>query len=140
MKAKLLLTLLFALLLAQKGFCQLNVSYHQSSLPFIAVGYESVHWTPELRLNTDIYTSDLSAEVVVPYKIVRKESYYLDAGLGFRAGLNQGLLVPVGLSVFPFERKQFGFHTELAWLTGIGGSSSVLRGSWGITFRFKEKS
>lgn len=127
-------------LAAVPGFAQIVVSYHQSSLPFVGVGYEFERFMPELRVSTDVYTSDFSAEVVLPYKFLRKEDYYLDAGLGLRAGDFDGLVVPVGLSVFPFEKKQFGFHTEVALLGSFGGElNPVLRGSWGIMFRFWER-
>ncbi|RDV15981.1 hypothetical protein DXT99_06295 [Pontibacter diazotrophicus] len=135
-----LLVLLTSLFIAKEGFSQINVSYHQSNLPFLAVGYEFSKWTPEFRLSTDVFTEDMSAEVVVPYKIIRKEDYYLDAGLGLRLGEFSGVLLPVGLSVFPFEKKQFGFHTEAALLTNIGSEvDMIFRGSWGITFRFRER-
>ncbi|GAB3819737.1 hypothetical protein GCM10028895_18580 [Pontibacter rugosus] len=128
-------------LAALPGFAQVNTSYHQSSIPFIAVGYEFERFAPELRFSTDVYTgSNFSLEAVLPYKFLRKEDYYLDAGLGVRAGEFDGLVIPVGLSVFPFEKKQFGFHTEVALLGSFGSSlDPIFRGSWGITFRFSER-
>lgn len=94
----------------------------------------------KVRLDTDVFAEDMSLEAVVPYKFIRKEDYYLDAGLGLRIGDFSGIVLPIGLSIFPFEKKQFGFHTEAALLTNIGSETSlVFRGSWGITFRFRER-
>jgi hypothetical protein len=44
-----------------------------------------------------------------------------------------GLVVPLGINIYPLTTKQFGFHIELA---PIIGESGVLRGSWGIRYRF----
>lgn len=134
-----LLVLLTSMFIAREGFSQMNVSYHQSRLSFVAVGYEFSKWTPELRLSTDVFIDEMSVEVVVPYKVIQREDYYLDAGLGLRVGDYDGLLLPVGLSVFPFEKKQFGFHTEAAIITVLEeGVNSIFRGSIGIQFRFRE--
>lgn len=139
MKASFFAALLLAMA-AVPAAAQVTASYHQTSAPFAAVGYEFERFAPELRINTNVYTDDFSAELVLPYKFLRKQMYYLDAGLGIRAGFDDGLVVPVGLSVFPFERKQFGFHSELALLTNFGSSlDPILRGSWGITLRFSER-
>ncbi|GHA53962.1 hypothetical protein [Pontibacter akesuensis] len=138
---RLILAAALLALAAVPAFAQVNVSYHQSSIPFVAVGYEFDRLAPEIRLSTDVYTDDsFSVEAVLPYKFLRREDYFLDAGLGARIGDFDGVVVPVGLSVYPFEKKQFGFHTEVALLSNVGGDlNPILRGSWGITFRFAER-
>ncbi|MCC9165587.1 hypothetical protein [Pontibacter harenae] len=127
---------LFALLLTGgKAFSQFNAAYHQSSLPFASVSYDFNRFHPDLRLSTDVLTRDLSAELTLNYKFINKDSYYMYSGLGFRGNNFQGFVLPVGLTVFPFERKMFGFHSEVA-VIGLGNDVPALRGSWGIKVRF----
>jgi hypothetical protein len=45
-------------------------------------------------------------------------------------------VVPIGVNIYPFSNKNFGFHIELA---PIIGWDDVLRGSWGIRYRFPRK-
>jgi len=56
------------------------------------------------------------------------------AGLGGRIRILEGIVVPVSLNIYPFENKSFGFQIELA---PILRESSLLRGSWGIRYRFE---
>ena len=42
------------------------------------------------------------------------------------------VVVPIGLNIYPFSSKAFGFQMELAPIIG----DDVLRGSWGIRYRF----
>jgi hypothetical protein len=48
-----------------------------------------------------------------------------------------GLVIPVGLNIFPFETKSFGFHIELSPIIAFD-DEALLRGSWGIRYRFLE--
>ncbi|MBI6116340.1 hypothetical protein [Salegentibacter maritimus] len=131
---KKLLFLAFALFFIPKSYGQLNVSYHQSNLPFIAVGYDiNERFTPEFRLGTDQFISDLSLEAVLNYKFIRKEDYDFYAGLGYRINISEGLVAPVGLNFYPFNKKKFGFHIEAA---PILLDADILRGSFGIRYRF----
>ncbi|EMR02628.1 hypothetical protein [Cesiribacter andamanensis] len=119
------------------SFAQLSVGYHQSSLPMLAIGYEiKGRLMPELRLATDIdLEEDFSPELVLSYQVLDKSSYEVYAGLGYRANAFQGPLLPLGLNLYPLERKAFGFHLELAPILVVE-SGLVLRGSWGIRYRF----
>jgi hypothetical protein len=114
---------------------QLNVAYHQSNLPFVAASYDFGRFHPDFRVNVDAFTSDLSPELTLNYKFVNKEDYYVYAGVGARTNSLAGGVLPVGAVVFPFAKKRLGFHSELA-VIGIGEYGTVLRGSWGIKFRF----
>jgi hypothetical protein len=116
------------------AFSQLGVSFHQSNLPFIGVNYEfKERFRPELRVGTDQYFEDLTLEAVFTYDIINKDAYEFYAGLGLRTDFEPGLVIPVGLNIYPFTEKKFGFHIELS---PILGGSEVLRGSWGIRYRF----
>ncbi len=116
-------------------FAQLSVGYHQSGLPFASISYEiKGRLVPELRLSTDTYLGEsFSPEFVLTYQFLNKEDYEFYSGLGFRANDFQGVVLPIGFNFFPFEQKKFGFHLELA---PIINDNPILRGSWGIRYRF----
>ena len=128
------LLILFSL---SSSFAQLSVGYHQSNLPFVSVGYEiNKRLMPELRLATDIDLDDnFSPELVLLYQFSNRDAYEFYAGLGYRVNTFQGLVLPVGLNIFPFNQQNFGFHIEVAPLLEPDGAK-VLRGSWGIRYRF----
>lgn len=115
------------------SYAQLGVSYHQSSLPFIGVQYDLGDWLPELRLGTNQSFSNFSLEGVVLYKFINKDEYEFYGGIGGRTNILSGLVIPVGLNVYPLADKNFGVHLEAA---PILGNTHYLRGSFGIRYRF----
>lgn len=128
--------IIFFFLFSTPAFAQFGVSFNQSNLPFIGLNYEiNNRLFPELRIGTDNYFGETSLEVTVNYIFKRSETVNVYAGLGGRVQILDGLVVPLGLHIYPFEEKNFGFQMEVA---GILGSSGLLRGSWGIRYRFKE--
>jgi len=119
------------------AFGQAGISFHQSNLPFVGLNYEiKGKIRPELRIGTDTYFEDISVEGIVTYDLINKEDYEFYAGLGIRANGFTGLVIPIGLNVFPLTTKQFGFHIELTPIIGEGG---ILRGSWGIRYKFLKR-
>ena len=115
-------------------FAQFGVNFHQSNLPFVGLNYEIKNrLRPELRIGTDNYFEETTLEAVVTYDLVEKPDYEVYAGIGGRISKFEGLVVPVGVNVYPFSIKQFGFHIELA---GLVGEASLIRGSWGIRYQF----
>ncbi len=64
---------------------------------------------------------------------MRNETVNVYAGIGGRVGNFEGLVIPVGLNIYPFDKKNFGFQIELA---PILTEESLLRGSGGIRYRF----
>lgn len=125
------------LLMPAIGFSQAGISFHQSNLPFVGFNYEfKSKLRPEIRVGTDNYFDALSVEGVLTYDFARREEYDLYGGVGLRLNGFAGVVVPLGINVYPFTAKQFGFHVELA---PIVGEESILRGSWGIRYRFKKK-
>ena len=124
------------LLISNSAFAQFGVSAHQSNIPFVGFNYEfAEHIRPELRIGTDNYFELVSIELEATYDILNKEDYEFYAGLGARFNLYGGLVVPIGLNIFPFNKKSFGFHIELSPIITFG-DESLLRGSWGIRYRF----
>lgn len=118
-------------------FAQFGVSFHQSNLPFVGLNYETKsRLRPELRIGTDTYFEAISVEGIVSYDLINNDDYELYAGLGGRLNGFAGLVIPVGLNIYPLPAKQIGVHIELA---PIIGDANLLRGSWGIRYRFKKK-
>ena len=116
------------------AYSQTTVAFHQSNLPFIGVNHQfGDRFIPEFRVGTDQYFDDLSAELAANYMLKKTDRYEFYAGLGGRVGSYSGILIPVGLNIYPFEQKDFGFQMEAA---GIVGDANLLRGSFGIRYRF----
>ena len=90
---------------------------------------------PELRVGTDNYFEAISLEAVITYDLLKKEDYEFYAGLEVRTNDYTGLVIPIGVNLYPLTTKQFGFHIELS---PIFGDENIFRGSWGIRFRFKK--
>ncbi len=131
---KKLILLAFFGLISTVSFAQWTVSYHQSNLPFLGVNKQlGERWLPEFRVGTDQYFSDISIELDANYILKKTDRFEFYGGLGGRAGGFTGLVIPVGLNIYPFEQKDFGFHIEAA---GIVGEQSIFRGSFGIRYRF----
>jgi hypothetical protein len=133
-----LFTMIFCFCTINVSFAQFGVSVHQSNLPFIGLNYEvNDRFVPELRLGIDTYLNNMTVEAVATYQFVNKEDHELYVGLGGRANNMAGLVIPVGAHFFPFASKTFGFHIELAPIVSDG--SMIVRGSWGIRYRFRKK-
>jgi hypothetical protein len=132
--------LLLALLLGATTLAaQWTVSFHQSFLPFAGLGYDlGDRFRLEARVGTDLDFNSVTAEGVVLFDILDNEDYELYAGLGGHTNDPfNGLVIPVGLNIYPFAEKRFGFHIELAPLLGIPfdapdwiKENTRLRGSW----------
>jgi hypothetical protein len=118
------------------AFAQFGANFHQTNIPFVGINYEvKDRIRPEFRLGVDAYLEDLSAEFITTYDMLNKEDYELYGGVGVRGGEFTGLVIPIGLNVYPFSKKNFGFHLELA---PIIGEDNILRGSWGIRYKFRK--
>ncbi|MCF2506319.1 hypothetical protein L0663_23190 [Dyadobacter sp. CY107] len=133
-----LLTIIFCFFSINFSFAQFGVSVHQSNLPFIGLNYELAdRFVPELRLGIDTQLENMSVEAVATYQFINKQDVEVYVGLGGRANAIAGLVAPIGAHFFPFPAKNFGFHIELAPIISEG--STIVRGSWGIRYRFKQK-
>jgi hypothetical protein len=116
---------------------QFGISFHQSNLPFVGFQFEiKERLRPELRIGTDEYFENLSVEVVVNYDIVNKADYEIYGGAGVRGNMFEGLVIPIGVNIYPLAEKNFGFHIELAPI--ISEDDAILRASWGIRYKFRK--
>uniref|UniRef100_UPI0040477139 hypothetical protein n=1 Tax=Roseivirga sp. TaxID=1964215 RepID=UPI0040477139 len=123
---------------AQVSKAQVGVSIHQTNIPFVGVNYQiKENYITELRFGTDNFFSNIGVEGVITRLIKRDEDFQFYGGLGIRLNTFQGLIIPVGLNLYPFDNKQFGFHMELAGM--IVDEGELLRATWGIRYRFKKK-
>lgn len=121
-------------LISTVSFAQWTVSYHQSNLPFLGVNKQiGEKWLPEFRVGTDNFIDDVSLELVVNHIFYKNERIDFYGGIGGRVQSFAGLVIPVGLNIYPFEQKDFGLHIEAA---GLVGEQSLFRGSFGIRYRF----
>lgn len=131
MKAVLIIAFFIA---SHACLAQFGVGMHQSNLPFASLSYEiRDRLRPELRIGVDNYLEDIYGEGVVVYDILNKNDYEFYAGVGLKTEPIAGVVVPIGLNFYPLATKKFGFHIELA---PILGEEDILRGSWGIRYRF----
>lgn len=133
---KILLTLIFCVSFAFLSQAQWTVSYHQSDLPFVGVNKQlGEKWIPEFRLGTNSFTRFLSLELVANYMVKSDEDLQIYLGLGGRVNTFPGVVIPTGINYYPFAKKDFGFHLEVAPIisTQTGG---LLRGSLGFRYRF----
>lgn len=131
---KKLILLAFFGFISTASFAQWTVSYHQSNLPFLGVNKQfGERFLPEFRVGTDQFFSDLSLELNANLIIKSTDRFQFYGGLGGRIGDFAGLVIPLGLNIYPFEQKDFGFHIEGA---GLLGDQSIFRGSFGIRYRF----
>lgn len=134
--------LILLMLGAQLSHAQLGISYHQSNLPFAGVNYEIAdRFLVELRLSTDVDFVLFTPEMAASYQFLDKGDYEIYGGLGARVTTSgndyfTGVVIPFGAHFFPFEQKNFGFHVELAPIIRGAEDGSLLRGSWGIRYRF----
>ncbi len=134
MKKIILLSLLG--LISTVSFAQWTVTYHQSNLPFIGVNKQiGERWLPEFRVGVDSYIEDLGFELVANYLLKNEEDTQIYVGLGGRARLFPGAVIPLGINYFPFSKKEFGFHLEAAPILAFD-DGVIFRGSFGIRYRF----
>lgn len=131
---KILFFSLFFGLISTASFAQWTVSYHQSNLPFLGVNKQlGEKWLPEFRVGTDNFIDNVSLELVINHIFYKNDRIDFYGGLGGRIQSFEGLVIPVGLNIYPFERKDFGLHIEAAQFIGEG---NIFRGSFGIRYRF----
>lgn len=117
------------------SYGQLGISYHQSNLSFAGVNYQlGERFLPEFRMGANVLLDNFAPELVINYQFVKKEDYQVYAGLGGRIQIDEGIVLPLGVNIYPFENKQFGFQTELAT---VFSDNQIFRGSWGIRYHFK---
>ena len=132
-----LFTVLGSYLQAQPG-----ISFHQSNLPFFDFHYsflDDQRMDLGLRLGVDNFVEDLPVEFALTYDVAVEDAFRAYIGGGFRINIFEGLVIPAGLKVYPFEKVPgLGLHIELTPIIVVDDIDAdiLLRGSWGIRYEF----
>ncbi|MBN7814408.1 hypothetical protein [Algoriphagus pacificus] len=135
---KKLLIIAFFGLISVSSYSQTTITFHQSNLPFLGVNYQfGEKFIPEFRVGTDTFFETMSAELVANYIFTKTDRFEFYGGAGLRVGAFDGVVVPIGLNIYPFEQKDFGFHIEGAPTVAFD-DGSLFRGSFGIRYRFNK--
>ncbi len=120
-----------------QSFAQIGVNFNTGAYHFAAVNYEiKGRLVPELRIYAVSY--ELALAPVVMYHFVNKQDieFYSGLGIGLTSSDPFGVLIPIGLNLYPFENKKFGFQGELSPILGEANAVGV---SLGIRYRFSKE-
>lgn len=112
---------------------QFGVSYHllHSNL---SLSYQiNDKFIPEVRISTNQLLESLDLEAAFSYIFYHDNLVDTYVGAGISTESNTYLMVPFGLNIYPFEKKNFGFLLEVSPMLG---ESAYLRGDIGIRYRF----
>lgn len=124
------LLVLFCLTFAAKA--QFGVAYHLTFDSFFGFNYQiKDKFLPELRLSTN--TNIVDVEATFSYIFQHNDFSDVYAGLGISTLGDWYVTIPVGINVYPFNIKNFGFHMEA---TPMILGDFIFRGSIGIRYRF----
>ena len=130
---KKLYLLLILILSSTLTYAQWGVEFIASNLSQLSVNYEiNERIRPGVAIGTDTYFEDISIEVTGTYDILDRSEFEVYVGAGARFNYFSGVVIPVGVNVYPFETARLGFKIEIA---PIIGDESVLRGGAGLRIR-----
>ena len=123
-----------------KGYSQISTSFYMNeSNSKVAIGYEfnDKLWT-DLRIYSGTNIGNLTPEIVLNYNFVRKENYDTYIGGGVILNNINGLVIPIGIAVKPFENfKNLSFNIEFNPLYEIDLNDLYIRGFIGIRYKLK---
>jgi hypothetical protein len=140
-----LLCIIGLVLLPFLSFSQSIVSYHQSPNGGEAsYAYEfNDKFRPEIRLFPNTLMDDFFVKLMFSYDWIEKNDYEFYSGISIIGSTigHATVGLPIGLNVYPFENKSFGFLMEFAPAFPFGeGNGAYFTGSWGIRYRFNSSS
>ena len=138
---KLKLTIFFCLsIIYFKGYSQISTSFYMNeSNSKVAIGYEFNNklWT-DLRIYSGTNIKNFTPEIVLNYNFVRKENYETYIGGGVILNNINGVVIPIGIAVRPFENlKNLSFNIEFNPLYEIDFNDLFIRGFIGIRYKLK---
>ncbi len=123
-----------------KGYSQLSTSFYlNESNSKVAIGYEfnDKLWT-DLRIYSGTNIENFTPEIVLNYNFVRKENYNTYIGGGIILNNINGVVIPLGIAVKPFESlKNLSFNIEFNPIYEIDFSDLFIRGFIGIRYKLK---
>jgi hypothetical protein len=103
----------------------------------LAIGYEFNEklWT-DLRIYSGTNLANLTPELVLNYNFIRKENYYTYVGGGVLFNNINGLVVPIGIGIQPFENlKNLSLNVEFNPLYETDFNELFIRGFVGIRYK-----
>lgn len=140
MKTKKLFFTLILGVIYFNSYSQISASFYQNeSNSKIAIGYEfnDKLWT-DLRLYSGTNIDNITPEIVLNYNVVRKEKYDTYIGAGVVLNNINGIIIPVGLGIKPFENlRNLSLNIELNPLYEIDLEDLFIRGFIGVRYIFK---
>lgn len=127
-------------IIAPNVYSQITTSFYTNeSNSKIALGYEfSDSLWADFRLYSGTSSGNITPEIVLNYNFINKENYYTYFGGGFIFNNINGIVVPVGIGIKPFENlKNLSFNIELNSLYEIDFNDIFTRGFIGIRYTLK---
>lgn len=120
---------------------QLSISYQYSSLDKIGLGINITQrlWA-DLRIYGNTFIESITPELAVLYNLSLKESHEIYMGAGAVVNYFNGIIVPFGVQIRPFEKfRNFSFQIEFQPLIEVEIEDLLLQASAGIRYRFGRK-
>jgi hypothetical protein len=144
------LTSLFCLI-SETSLSQFTISYHRANYSFVGINTSVLKKRVVVELRVGAFpNNDFPVEFDLLYKILSKPSYELYGGVAaVREPWYWRPLIPAGINCYPFGKKRFGFHLEVA--AGfrpindpfedfvVFNSWAELRSSIGFRYRFLKR-
>lgn len=118
---------------------QISVSFYgnaHNSKVGVAYDFNEKLWA-EVRLYSGTSLGNITAEAVLNYNFLRRETYETYFGGGIVVNNLNGLILPVGARFTPFESlENFSFHIELQPMYEVDYEDVILYGFGGIRYKF----
>ncbi|WNB16978.1 hypothetical protein [Marivirga arenosa] len=137
-----IITLLF-LTVSSFAYSQSIVSYHQSpNGGQAAYAYEfNERFRPEIRLYPNTAIEDFLVKLMFNYDLIDKENHEFYSGISLLGSTVGGATfgLAVGINIYPFENKNFGFLMEFSPNIPLDEAGTpYFSGSWGIRYRLQK--
>ncbi|MFN3640952.1 MAG: hypothetical protein ACK4UK_08535 [Flavobacterium sp.] len=133
---KLLITLILGFVVTM-SYSQTTTSFYlNESNSKLAIGYEFNEklWT-DFRIYSGTNISNFTPEIVLNYNFLRKENYYTYVGGGIILNNINGIVVPFGVGIKPFENmKNLSINIEFNPLYEIDLDDLFIRGFIGLRY------
>lgn len=134
------LLIIVLLIFATKASSQITTSFYtNSSNSKFAIGYNfnDKLWT-DLRIYSGTDIDNFTPEAVLNYNFLNKDSYETYLGAGVILNNINGVVVPVGIGIKPFENlKNLSINLEFNPLYEFDHSNLFIRGFIGIRYKLK---
>lgn len=138
-KKNLILTIIIAVF-SFNSYSQISTSFYQNdSYSKIAIGYEfNEKLWGDVRIYSGTNIINFTPEIVLNYNLKRKEKYETYIGAGFSLNNINGIIIPLGIGIKPFETlKNLSFNIELNPTYEIVLGDLLIRGFVGIRYILK---